>query len=243
MKKYKWEIFWGIILIGFSSLIYSLHYSLFRDGRYIFEDLISQLAYLPIYIFLTTIVIDRLLNRRDKIETLRKLNTVVGLFFSEMGKELIKYLIKFDVNFYSIKYEFTSEWTEEKCARTRELLKNYQCKIDSKVENIEELAIFLDKNSKFLTSLMGNPNLIENEDFTELLIALFHLSEELKSREGLASLNDKDYKHLSNDIERVYSLLIYEWIVYMGHLKKEYPFLYSFALRTNPFLSDQKVPY
>lgn len=237
MKKYRWEIFLGISLTVFSALIYSIHYFIFRDARYIFEDLISQLAYLPIYIFLTSIVIDRLLSRRDKIETLRKLNTVIGLFFSEMGKELIKYFIKFDVNFNSIKYEFTSEWTEEKCVRTRKLLKEYKCKIDSRVENIEELAAFLDKNSKFLTSLMGNPNLMENEAFTELLIALFHLAEELRLRE-LNTLNEEDYKHLSNDIERVYSHLIQEWVVYMGHLKKEYPFLYSFALRTNPFLSD-----
>ena len=106
MKKYKWEILWGIGLTFFSILIYMIHYMFFKDIKYIGEDLISQLAYLPIYVFLTTIVIDQLLNRRAKIETLRRLNTIIGVFFSEIGKDLIKYFIKFDINFYKIKNEF-----------------------------------------------------------------------------------------------------------------------------------------
>ena len=29
--------------------------------------------------------------------------------------------------------------------------------------------------------------------------------------------------------------LIAEWLAYMRHLKKNYPYLFSLALRTNPF--------
>lgn len=238
MKKYKREILWGIGLTLFSFLIYTIHYMFFRDIKYIGEDLISQLAYLPIYVFLTTIVIDQLLNRRERIETLRRLNTIIGIFFSEMGKDLIKYFIKFDINFEKIRDEFSmdAEWTEEKCIHVKELLENHICKIDSRAENIEEISIFLEGKRKFLIELMGNPNLMENEEFTELLIAVFHLVEELQSRVDIQNLIEDDYNHLSNDIERAYILLIYEWVAYMGHLKKEYPFLYSFAMRTNPFI-------
>lgn len=238
MKKYKREILWGMGLTLFSFLMYSIHYMFFRDIKYIGEDLIAQLAYLPIYVFLTTIVIDRLLNRREKSERLRRLNTIIGVFFSEMGKELIKHFIKFDVNFGKIKDQFSADiqWTEEKCIRVKVLLKNHICKIDSRVEHIEELSIFLSGKRKFLIELMGNPNLMENEEFTELLIAVFHVAEELQCRNDIQCLPDEDYKHLSNDIERAYLRLINQWIAYMGHLKKEYPFLYSFAMRTNPFI-------
>lgn len=238
MNKCKREILWGIGLTLFSLLMYSIHYMFFRDIKYIGEDLIAQLSYLPIYIFLTSMVIDRLLNRREKFERLRRLNTIIGVFFSEMGKELIKYFIKFDVNFEKIRDEFSIEtqWTEEKCIQVKSLLKNYMCKIDSRVENIDELSTFLNGKRKFLTELMGNPNLMENEEFTELLIAVFHVLEELQCREDIQCLPDEDYKHLSNDIERAYLRLINQWIAYMGHLKKEYPFLYSFAMRTNPFI-------
>ena len=44
-----------------------------------------------------------------------------------------------------------------------------------------------------------------------------------------------DYEHLENDIRRAYSLLIVEWIVYMRHLHNSYPYLFSLAVRTNPF--------
>lgn len=238
MKKYKWEILWGIGLTLFSLLIYTIHYMFFRDIKYIGEDLISQLAYLPVYVFLTTIVIDQLLNKRERIETLRRLNTIIGVFFSEMGKDLIKQFVKLDINFKKIKDEFSrdAEWSEEKCIHVKDLLKNHICNIDSRADNIQEISIFLEGKRKFLTELMGNPNLMENEGFTELLIAVFHLLEELKARVDIRNLAEDEYNHLSSDIERAYLLLIYEWVAYMGHLKKEYPFLYSFAIRTNPFI-------
>ncbi len=41
--------------------------------------------------------------------------------------------------------------------------------------------------------------------------------------------------HLSGDIRRAYSILITEWLAYMKHLKSDYPYLFSLAVRTNPF--------
>ena len=36
-------------------------------------------------------------------------------------------------------------------------------------------------------------------------------------------------------MQRGYVLLIQEWLAYMAHLKTRYPYLFSLALRTNPF--------
>ena len=36
-------------------------------------------------------------------------------------------------------------------------------------------------------------------------------------------------------MQRGYVLLIKEWLAYMAHLKTRYPYLFSLALRTNPF--------
>jgi hypothetical protein len=33
----------------------------------------------------------------------------------------------------------------------------------------------------------------------------------------------------------VYVLLVSEWLDYMQHLKRNYPYLFSLAIRTNPF--------
>lgn len=87
--------------------------------------------------------------------------------------------------------------------------------------------------------LLENPILLEHETFTDLLRAVFHLAKELASRKELDHLPDADYQHLANDIKRAYVLLVHQWLDYMRHLKDNYPFLFSLAMRTNPF--DQKA--
>jgi hypothetical protein len=83
--------------------------------------------------------------------------------------------------------------------------------------------------------LLENPTLLEHEAFTELLQAVFHLTEELSYREDVLNLPDTDKEHLSGDIKRAYSMLVRQWLHYMKYLKYNYPYLFSLALRTNPF--------
>lgn len=64
---------------------------------------------------------------------------------------------------------------------------------------------------------------------------VFHLTEELAHRVDVKNLPASDYEHLSGDIKRMYVLLISEWLSYMKHLKDDYPYLFSLAVRTNPF--------
>jgi hypothetical protein len=40
------------------------------------------------------------------------------------------------------------------------------------------------------------------------------------------------------DIKRAYGLLVDQWLVYMKHLKDNYPYLFSLAMRVNPFLQE-----
>jgi len=87
----------------------------------------------------------------------------------------------------------------------------------------------------FLLRLLENQNLLEHESFTDVLWAVFHLAEELEARESLQGLPDADHKHLSSDVKRVYGQLALQWLKYMEHLKKSYPYLFSLSLRTNPF--------
>jgi hypothetical protein len=61
------------------------------------------------------------------------------------------------------------------------------------------------------------------------------MTEELASRRDLKELPSADYEHLAGDIRRVYVLLVHQWLDYMKHLKDNYPYLFSLAMRTNPF--------
>jgi hypothetical protein len=87
----------------------------------------------------------------------------------------------------------------------------------------------------FLLALLENQNLLEHESFTDLLWAVFHLTEELEGRRELNNLTPADYEHLCGDIKRAYRLLLGQWLLYMKHLKADYPYLFSLAMRTNPF--------
>lgn len=91
---------------------------------------------------------------------------------------------------------------------------------------------------QYYLEFLEKHNLIEHTSFTDLLRPVFHLTEELDNREDLSQLPDSDLNYLANDIHRVYGLLVTEWLSYMQYLKNNYPYLFSLAMRTNPF--DQK---
>lgn len=239
MKKVKWEIYLGLGLCVASFTIYFIKALIFHDIRAILGDLLSQIAFLPIYILLSTIIIDRLLNRREKGQRIKKLNMVIGAFFSESGAALLQSISKFDRRSEeTARLILLDDWPQ-KVKRMKRWLENDEFQMNSRLSGLEELKMLLLTKRDFLLRMLENANLLEHESFTELLWAVFHLTEELASREDLKQLSDADYHHFSGDIERAYSLLILEWLTYMIHLKEDYPFLFSFAARTNPF--DQEA--
>ena len=83
--------------------------------------------------------------------------------------------------------------------------------------------------------LLENPNLMEHERFTDLLWAVLHLEEELEARTSLADLSPADEAHLELDVRRAYNALMAEWLLYVEHLKADYPYLFSLVVRMHPF--------
>ena len=51
----------------------------------------------------------------------------------------------------------------------------------------------------------------------------------------------EDIIHLGGDCKRVYSLLVPEWVRYMEYLRAHYPYLFSLAMRKNPFDTSASV--
>jgi len=168
---------------------------------------------------------------------LKKLNMVIGAFFSEVGTKLLKYFVVFDADAGSLgaKLIVTGAWTDEKFNSTIRDLKTHRVDMDCTRGDLTELKEFVTARRGFLLRLLENQNLLEHETFTELLWAVFHLTEELDSRPDVHSLPRPDCDHIAGDIKRAYVILLIEWLSYMRHLKNEYPYLFSLAVRTNPF--------
>ena len=237
MRVFRWPILLGLSLIVLSALFYLIHYTIFRDPHHIFIYLIGDVAFVFIEVLLVTLIIHQLLNVREKRARLEKLNMVIGAFFSEVGTRLITYFSDFDPKLDKIREELivTTGWSEQDFSSVSKRLKNYDYEVEIQKVELEYLGGFLMEKRDFLLRLLENPNLLEHESFTELLRAVFHLTEELQSREDISQLPDTDYDHLSGDIKRAYVLLVHQWVDYMKHLKENYPYLFSLAMRINPF--------
>jgi hypothetical protein len=237
MKKFKRQLLLGVSLVAVSAVLYLMHFLIFRDAHHIFLYLLGDIAFLPIEVLLVTIVIDSLMNMREKKSMLNKLNMVIGAFFSEVGSGLLHSFSRFDLNSQNIKKEFVglNRWSDKDFTKASAMLLKFKYSVNSKASDLNDLKVFLSDKRAFMLRLLENPNLLEHEKFTELLWAVFHLTEELDCRPGFVSLPEADFSHLSGDIKRAYILLIQEWLAYIKHLKNNYPYLYSLASRMNPF--------
>jgi len=240
MKHMKWQIFLGISLLTLSTIFYLIHYAIFRDAHHIFIYLIGDIAFVFIEVLLVTLIIHQVLAIREKRLLLEKLNMVIGTFFTEAGKDLLKIFAVFDPQAERIRENLivTDRWTTGQFLEMSKTLKEYRYDIDMSRNNLTALKQLLVVKREFLLRLLENQNLLEHDTFTALLMAVFHLTEELESRTDVTHLSGEDQKHLANDMRRAYTLLIAEWLDYMRHLKENYPYLFSFAMRTNPFDPD-----
>jgi hypothetical protein len=237
MKGMRWQIILGLSLVVLSVVFYFIHYAIFRDSHHIFIYMIGDIAFVFVEVLLVTLIIHQLLSAREKRARLEKLNMVIGAFFSEIGAGLVTYFSDFDPKLESIKLELIVRptWSEKEFSTLSKRLKSYDYGVEIQKVELEYLRDFLIGKRDFLLRLLENPNLLEHESFTELLRAVFHLTEELQNRDDISQLPDSDYEHLAGDIRRAYVLLVQHWLDYMKHLKDNYPYLFSLAMRTNPF--------
>ena len=237
MKLERWQVLFALALLLSSLLIYLLHYAIFGDIHHILIFLVEDIAFLPIEVLLVTLILHRLLSNMEKRSRMEKLNMVIGAFFVEVGTDLLTYLSDADPELDAIRSELvvTARWSDEEFARITKNLEAYSYKIDINKVDLDYLKASLSKEREFFLRLIENPALMEHESFTDLLLAISHLSEELSRRKSLEGLPKSDLAHLTVDIKRAYQRLVREWLSYMRYLKIHYPYLFSLAMRTNPF--------
>lgn len=178
-----------------------------------------------------------LIARRQEGLRKERLNMVIGLFLSEIGATLLRLFAAADPELAPMREELLvkPDWTDEDFARVCSDLEKRRYQVDREAIQLEPLRDFLERKGDLLIRLLENPNLQGHESFADLLRAVFHLREELLSRLDLSGLPDNDRDHLANDAKRAYSLMAIQWMSHLQYLKANYPYLFSLAVRTNPF--------
>jgi hypothetical protein len=236
MKNRKSFIIIALLLIFISAIIYYIHYLLFHDLHHIFLYLVGDIAFLPLEVLIVGLVIERILAQREVEERIQKLNMVVGAFFSEVGRPLATTLLNATPSREDViaKLHVAAKWEAKDYTNARVYIEKSSV-FNFDAIDLAQLRSFLIDKRAFMLRLIENPNLLEHEKFTDLLLSCFHLMEELESRPLLDNLPHNDVAHIKVDIQRAFQNLAVEWLDYMQHLKVNYPFLFSHYLRISPY--------
>ena len=232
------KMVWVLLLV--SLVLYLAEYAIFHHAGEIGLSFMSNVAFLPVYVLFVTLMIERVLKEREREAMLKKMNMVIGVFFSEVGTPLLRDLLGFytDGEELSRRLQLSVQWKDADFTTALDYLKGHEVVLDSRVGDLAGLKTFLAEKRGVMLSLMENPNLLEHAAFTDLLWAVFHVIEELQARRTLEGLPSSDLDHLSGDLKRAHTHLLTEWVSYMWHLRKDYPYLFSLAVRMNPMNPD-----
>lgn len=225
------------ILISVSVALYLAQLAIFADPRSTYFYILQDFAFLPISVLVVTLVLERLLELRDRRQRLEKLRMLIGTFFSWTGYHLLNRLARLDRNLPAYAHALLADpgWTDADFARLRSDITDRRFDLRVTPADLVELRPFLHDRAEFMIRLLENPMVLEHESFTELLRAVFHLIEELEFRTEFETLPPSDIAHLTADCDRVYRRLVVEWIDHLRYLRQYYPYLYSLAIRMNPY--------
>ncbi len=246
MKRQRSEFLIIIVLIGLGAIMYAVRWFAFPGAMLhneMWRFLVGDVAFLMVQIALVTLLVDRMLRAREKQAMLRKLNMVIGAFFSELGTRLLGVLAVSDTNLNEVRASLIPAhgWTEKSYSDARIALANHEVSIELSECDLRDLKTFLKAEKPFLLNLLGNQALLEHEAFTELLWAVTHLAEELEARTSFDDMPQSDRLHLAGDVKRAYTLLVLQWLEYVRHLQTQYPYLFSLAVRVNPLDPEAKA--
>jgi len=175
---------------------------------------------------------------RERRRQVQKLHMLIGLFFSELGTDLLRICAKADSDPDTLNchLQVAPDWGDARFREVRATLVKHKFAGSAGKMNFHLLRQLLGERGEMLVRLLESPFILEHEAFSDLLVATLHLKEELLHRpDDFHQLPEKDLQHLEGDVNRVYGLLVRQWIDYLEHLKDHYPYLFSLAVRTNPF--------
>lgn len=231
----------GLILL--SALLFGIHYVIFQDMHHILIYTLHDIAFLPIEVLLVTIVIHSLLERQNLQHKLEKLNMVIGTFYSGIGTQLLREFVRYDPTIVAMREDLviSPTWDVTTFKYHKKNAESFSYMVDIDHMDLRELRGLLLEHEDFLLRILENPVMLEHESFTDVLRAVFHLTEELKNRDDLTTLPETDLAHLKGDIKRAYSQMTLSWLDYMQYLKRDYPYLYSLAVRLNPFAENSDI--
>lgn len=238
MKKAKLNILLlSLLLVVISSSVYLLQVTIFHTFNNTAFYFLQDMAFLPLQVAIVTIVLGKVIDTWNSRERLKKINMAISAFFSEAGTEIMTKLTEFIENGDELRpvLRIDTAWTGADFVRALKVLKNIDFNIVCWTEDYDTLKMLLLDKRNFMLRMLENPNLLEHDTFTDMLLAVFHVTEEFIARNEFLNCPATDTAHLAGDIKRALKTLLIQWLGHMAHLQSDYPYLYSLEVRRNPF--------
>ncbi len=163
-----------------------------------------------------------------------RLRVLQGVFFSQLGEQLLQTLVSADPEGETLKEALTRREPDINAVKFR-MEKGFSLQVSEL--DLEILKVLLVQHKDLVLKLLLNEATWKEGSFGTLLIYILHLCKELEKREDLSTLSEEDYKYLQKYLTRIYQLLLRHWVEQLLFLEKKYPELFEAQLRNNPFSS------
>lgn len=213
------------VLLAISACIYGMQILIFKDVRntefYIFQDM----AFIPISIAITTVVVGELLDINNKRDSRQKTRMLTSTFFSDIGFELMSMLaLVSNIDEALLQTINDSDLSEQDKISA---IKNSGFTVNADIGIYTIISDVIIASKTDILILSSNPMLYDHEYFSDLLWELLHLMDEFRLRGDYVKLTPNDLTELNSDFAQVLELLLINWVVNAKYLKETYPNFYN----------------
>lgn len=202
------------LLLCTSVVLYVLHYLVFRDLHHIGIFFLHELAGMPLEVILVSLFFDKLIEKTHEEENKSKLSIIETLFFNESGGNMLRYLSSFDPNFQQLSAVLAvrMDWKSVDYQAARLHLKDYPFQLDVEKVDFFGLHYHLDERHAYYRNILENPALTQSNEFTELVMKIYLMWEELDCRTDLYNLDLHEKHYLGELLTEIYEELVVYWL-------------------------------
>ena len=243
MKFWKRKISIKSLIIFFTLLSVGLlviHHCIFHENGYWATFLLlHEIALMPLEFVVVTLGLEKIMELSHKRENQAKISMIESVFFSESGSDMLRYLVSCDadrdVDILRTVMDVRPDWTMRQIKQARATVKKVTYEVDPQKVDFFGLHYHLSTRHSYFLKVIENPALSGHERFTELLLHIYHLWEELEARTDLYNLSEADRIYLCHAVNTVYRELSIEWMQNATDLLLHQPERLNHVLQANPF--------
>ena len=227
-----------LLLLCASALLYAIHYLIFRDLHHLAIFGLHELAFVPLEVILVTLGLDQLVEKTHREEARSKVSIIETLYFNESGGTMLRYLTSFDPDAARLRelLQVTEDWHSSDFRQAIRQLKSYPFLLDLDRIDFFGLHYHLSQRHEYYRSMLENPALTQSEAFTEMIMKIYLLWEELDGRTNLYQLPEKDRNYLAELLHEIYRELTEYWLDNVYNHSIHNRFRLHRAVKSNPFL-------